>query len=127
MSNYFISFIIFRFKDFFLFYSSTSALTLDELLPYKLDPWWQNLRRILFLTFWLILLMTFLTACLLSYSQAGLATCNIMTKQMSTISNLEVSTSSLSNEIIANAATTLPTTIAKVLTTDLLTGKIAPP
>ncbi|KAM7361944.1 uncharacterized protein ACRADG_012804 [Cochliomyia hominivorax] len=93
------------------------ALTLDELLPYKLDPWWQNLRRILFLTTWLIVLVTFLTGCLLAYLEAGLTTCNMLTT-----ANIELTTSSTSGILAAAATTTLPTTIAKILSTELLGG-----
>ena len=91
-------------------------MTLDELLPYKLDPWWQKLRRILFLTFWLTLIMTFITACLLSYIEAGHATCNVLPKSAAMPSSV-LNPSPL--------VTTLPTNIATVLSTDLLGSKLA--
>lgn len=91
-------------------------MTLDELLPYKLDPWWQKLRRILLLIFWLTLLMTFITACLLSYIESGHATCSATPKSTSMPSSVLYSSPTV---------TTLPTTIAEVLSTELLGGKLA--
>ncbi|XP_036324274.1 uncharacterized protein LOC118737687 [Rhagoletis pomonella] len=47
----------------------SAGLSLQELLPFVDDPWWQKLRRTLFgtcvLVFWLILF----TACTLAYMQ----------------------------------------------------------
>ncbi|XP_037952725.1 uncharacterized protein LOC119684936 [Teleopsis dalmanni] len=87
------------------------GLTLEELLPYKDDPWWQKVRRTLFCTFWLILLLTFFTACLLSYMQfaAGKAgsTC-----RMSTLHNTTSGSIGLLSKV---AAVTLETSALKML------------
>ncbi|XP_065360599.1 uncharacterized protein LOC135954376 [Calliphora vicina] len=111
-----------EYEPIFCINDYTSSLTLDELLPYQLDPWWQNLRNILFLIFWLTLLLTFLTACLLSYLQSGHISCNMLQKQMLT-SAVEVTTSS-NNSLLA-ATTKLPTTIAHALSTELLGGTLS--
>ncbi|XP_023295333.2 ELMO domain-containing protein F [Lucilia cuprina] len=110
-----------EYEPIFCINDYTSSLTLDELLPYQLDPWWQNLRSILFLIFWLTLLLTFLTACLLSYLQLGHVTCNVVEKQLLTTNPIEVSSFSASSSILAEA-TTLSTTIAQVLSTEILGG-----
>ncbi|XP_037820763.1 uncharacterized protein LOC119609850 [Lucilia sericata] len=110
-----------EYESIFCINDYTSSLTLDELLPYQLDPWWQNLRSIMFLIFWLTLLLTFLTACLLSYLQLGHVTCNVVQKQLLTTNSIEVSSSSTSSSILTEA-TTLPTNIAQVLSTELLGG-----
>uniref|UniRef100_A0A1B0G9D8 Solute carrier family 3 member 2 N-terminal domain-containing protein n=1 Tax=Glossina morsitans morsitans TaxID=37546 RepID=A0A1B0G9D8_GLOMM len=55
-----------------------SSLTLDELLVFKEDPFWQKMHFILFYAFWLALIITFLIACLITYLEFDFNTCNAM-------------------------------------------------
>ncbi|XP_034486403.1 uncharacterized protein LOC117790901 [Drosophila innubila] len=43
------------------------GLTLEELLPFALDPWWQKVRRLSIGCLWLIFLLTLLAAVTLAY------------------------------------------------------------
>ncbi|KAI9576287.1 uncharacterized protein ACN427_007564 [Glossina fuscipes fuscipes] len=61
---------IFKFDEF------PSSLTLDELLVFKEDPFWQKMHFILFYAFWLTLIITFLIACLITYLEFDFNTCN---------------------------------------------------
>ncbi|CAD6992609.1 uncharacterized protein LOC101457649 [Ceratitis capitata] len=47
----------------------SASLSLEELLPFVDDPWWQKLRRTLFCTFWLVFWLILITACTLAYMQ----------------------------------------------------------
>uniref|UniRef100_A0A1A9X0A0 Solute carrier family 3 member 2 N-terminal domain-containing protein n=1 Tax=Glossina brevipalpis TaxID=37001 RepID=A0A1A9X0A0_9MUSC len=72
-----------------------SSLTLDELLVFKDDPWWQKIRLILFHTFWLILIITFLIACLITYLEFNFNSC----KTLHTSSDISTPSSSISLNI----------------------------
>ncbi|KAL7727168.1 hypothetical protein ACLKA6_013918 [Drosophila palustris] len=43
------------------------GLTLEELLPFALDPWWQRVRHLSMACLWLIFLLTLLAAIALAY------------------------------------------------------------
>ncbi|XP_030371274.1 uncharacterized protein LOC115621707 [Scaptodrosophila lebanonensis] len=47
------------------------GLTLEELLPYTSDPWWQSVRRLCFGCLWLAFLLTLVAACTLAYLDSG--------------------------------------------------------
>ncbi|XP_055851757.1 uncharacterized protein LOC129916021 [Episyrphus balteatus] len=47
------------------------SLSLEELLPFQDDPWWQNVRRTFFFSFWITVIITFSSACILSVLQHG--------------------------------------------------------
>lgn len=42
------------------------VLTMSELLVYLDDPWWMVLRRCLFMSFWIVLIAIFASACIIS-------------------------------------------------------------
>lgn len=62
---------------------SSAYLTLEELLPFIDDPWWQKLRRTLFCTFCLVFWLILFTACTLAYmehsTQCGISMANATT------------------------------------------------
>ncbi|XP_011189125.2 uncharacterized protein LOC105216365 [Zeugodacus cucurbitae] len=47
----------------------SASLTLEELLPFIDDPWWQKLRRTLFCTFCLVFWLILFTGCTLAYME----------------------------------------------------------
>ncbi|XP_049303177.1 uncharacterized protein LOC109579805 [Bactrocera dorsalis] len=47
----------------------SAGLTLEELLPFIDDPWWQKLRRTLFCTFCLVFWLILFTGCTLAYME----------------------------------------------------------
>lgn len=58
--------LIFFFSFFILIFRSMGILTMSELLVYLNDPWWTILRRCLFMSFWIILIAIFASACIIS-------------------------------------------------------------
>lgn len=49
--------------------SFSASLSLEELLPFIDDPWWQKLRRTLFCTFCLVFWLILFTGCTLAYME----------------------------------------------------------
>ncbi|XP_053945861.1 uncharacterized protein LOC128855182 [Anastrepha ludens] len=47
----------------------SAGLSLEELLPFVDDPWWQKLRRTIFCTFCLVFWLILITACTMAYMQ----------------------------------------------------------
>ncbi|XP_014087957.2 uncharacterized protein [Bactrocera oleae] len=47
----------------------SASLSLEELLPFIDDPWWQKLRRTLFCTFCLVFWLILFTGCTLAYME----------------------------------------------------------
>uniref|UniRef100_A0A1I8Q775 Solute carrier family 3 member 2 N-terminal domain-containing protein n=1 Tax=Stomoxys calcitrans TaxID=35570 RepID=A0A1I8Q775_STOCA len=85
-----------------------SSLTLAELLPFQDDPWWRRLRLILFVAFWIMLSMIFISACLLSYWEYDQVSCQIVDPNLITSASLltspTVPTASLSVTMMATAS-----------------------
>ncbi|EDW59115.1 uncharacterized protein [Drosophila virilis] len=51
------------------------GLTLEELLPFGLDPWWQKVRRLCFACLWLTFMLTLLASLCLAYYHDNVAAC----------------------------------------------------
>ncbi|KAH8360245.1 hypothetical protein KR093_011469 [Drosophila rubida] len=49
------------------------GLTLDELLPFAADPWWQKVRRLSTACLWLTFLLTLLAAIAMAYFHDNVA------------------------------------------------------
>lgn len=49
--------------------SYSYGLSLEELLPFAADPWWQFVRRLCFASLWLTILLTLLASLTLAYIQ----------------------------------------------------------
>lgn len=64
---FFLSFIFLLFLFFLscLLYSF-DGLTLEELCSYLDDPWWKLLRRGIFISFWIVFVAIFASACIIS-------------------------------------------------------------
>ncbi|XP_068157074.1 uncharacterized protein [Drosophila tropicalis] len=67
------------------------GLSLEELLPFTLDPWWQNVRRLCFVCLWLTMVLTLLAAISIAYFHDANAVCRA---NATTTTNLPTSTSS---------------------------------
>ncbi|EDW81230.1 uncharacterized protein Dwil_GK11952 [Drosophila willistoni] len=67
------------------------GLSLEELLPFTLDPWWQNVRRLCFVCLWLTMVLTLLAAISIAYFHDAAAVCRA---NATTTTNLPTSTSS---------------------------------
>ncbi|XP_023176832.2 uncharacterized protein LOC111603476 [Drosophila hydei] len=51
------------------------GLSLEELLPFSWDPWWQKARRLCFACFWLTFTLTLLAALALAYYPDTASSC----------------------------------------------------
>ncbi|XP_023034490.1 uncharacterized protein LOC6648097 isoform X1 [Drosophila willistoni] len=71
--------------------SYSYGLSLEELLPFTLDPWWQNVRRLCFVCLWLTMVLTLLAAISIAYFHDAAAVCRA---NATTTTNLPTSTSS---------------------------------
>ncbi|XP_055389251.1 uncharacterized protein LOC129618491 [Condylostylus longicornis] len=87
-------------------FDTTKSLTLEELLRYQSDPWWQNLRKACLIIFWTFLFVIFSLACILIILQYdSCPTTNmIITTTTTTLrtTNLATVTSELSSKFIYN-------------------------
>lgn len=49
----------------------TKGLSLEELMPFDSDPWWKNVRKTFFLSYWATVIVIFAWACIISIYQHG--------------------------------------------------------
>ncbi|XP_018784283.1 PREDICTED: uncharacterized protein LOC108966022 isoform X2 [Bactrocera latifrons] len=64
----------------------SASLTLEELLPFINDSWWQKLRRTLFCTFCLVFWLILFTGCMLAYMERN-KQCGILIARATTPTN----------------------------------------
>ncbi|ALC47778.1 CG5697 [Drosophila busckii] len=92
-------------KDYEPIYTTADhsyGLTLEELLPFSLDPWWQTTRRLCVGCLWLTFVLTLLASMALAYTHAASPSCSPNTIVPTTLKPLPTSLA-----LTANATTLL--------------------
>lgn len=52
------------------------GLSLEELMPFDNDPWWQNMRRITMTLFWTVLFVILTAACIIAVTEHNQGHCS---------------------------------------------------
>lgn len=89
--------------------SYSYGLTLEELLPFAADPWWQFVRRLCFASLWLTFLLTLLASLTLAYIQHDETLMACRSNRVITTTLPPLLTVSLSDALPANATVQLAT------------------